>query len=87
MKIHVTAILQCLTLSIVQDISFGTKYRYKMLWWVYKHTIGCGTVHVLWFVTLQVHTCTLHNYVDANAMESFAKLNKLELSIVNLTKF
>ena len=47
-----------------------------MLWWVNKHTIGCGTV--LWFVTLQTHPCTLHNRVDANAMESFAKLNKLE---------
>ena len=49
-----------------------------MLWWVNKHTIGCGTVHVPWFVTtLQTHT-TLHNYVDANVMKSFAKLNKLE---------
>ena len=41
-----------------------------MLWWVNKHTIGCGTV--LRFVTLQAHTCTLHNNVDANAMESLS---------------
>ena len=33
---------------------------------------------VLWFVTLQAHTCTSNNYIAANAMESFAKLNKLD---------
>ena len=40
--------------------------------------LACGTSTVLWFVTLQAHTCTSYNYVAANAMESFAKLNKLE---------
>ena len=40
--------------------------------------LACGTSTVLWFVTLQAHTCTSYNYVAANAMKSFAKLNKLE---------
>ena len=68
LNIHATAILQyyCLPLSpwervnffpqelsIVQDISFGAKHRYTMLWWVNKHTIGCCSV--LWIVTLQAH--------------------------------
>ena len=47
-----------------------------MLCSVNKHRISLCTV--LWFVTLQAHTCTSYNYVAANAMESFANLNKLE---------
>ena len=89
LKIPATAILQCRTLlpweksaffpksSALYKINFlgqniGTQCYAELI----NIGLACGTV--LWFVTLQAHTCTSYNYVAANAMESFAKLDKLE---------
>ena len=65
-------------LCIVQNIFLGTNIGTQCYAELINIRLACGTSTVLWFVTLQAHTCTSYNYVAANAVESFAKLNKLE---------
>lgn len=67
--------------SIVQDISFGTKHRYTMLWWVNKHTISrCYCTLVCNFTSTYMYIV----WMPWKALQNWTNLNNTQVSQMHI---